>query len=113
MLPRLRTRIIDSEFEPLLPREHGLMFGAVILEDASNVFQQRKAENHDQKKRHTNHSVDQIESNRRSHRMKVATNGVPRARIPRLFRVRRRPRLLCVGIIARITYPVATAPGTD
>src|SRR5437016_13503961 len=84
MLPRLRSSIIDGQREPFLPCEHRLVFRAVILKHASNVFQQRKAENHDEKKRHANQSVDQIESNRGSHRMKVATNGIPRVRIPRL-----------------------------
>jgi len=45
--------------------------------------------------------------------MKVATNRFPRARVPR-FSVRRRPRLLCVGIVAALLtrslpLPVLTA----
>src|SRR2546425_6082262 len=82
MLPRLWSSIIDGQRQSFFPSEHGLMFGAVILEDASNVFQQRKAENHDQKECHTNQSVDQIEPDRRSHRMKVASSGVPCAGVP-------------------------------
>ena len=43
---------------PGFPRENGLVFSAVILKDAANVFQQREAKDHDQKERHSNHAID-------------------------------------------------------
>jgi len=61
MLPRLRSSIVDGEREPFLPSEHSLVFRAVILKHRVDVFQQRKAENHDQEKCNADHSVDQIE----------------------------------------------------
>src|SRR5947208_797678 len=61
MLPPLKRRIIRREIEPLFPGENGLVLSPVIFEYATDVLQKRHREDHNDKEKHPNQTIQQVE----------------------------------------------------
>src|SRR5207248_6412541 len=63
--------------------EDGLVFRAVVLEDASYVLRQREAEDHREEDSHSYDAVNEVEADVRLYGSKVAARRVICARVPR------------------------------
>src|ERR1043165_7998489 len=82
MLSLLRASVRHRQLFVSLPRVNHLVLGTGILKHSANIANQRETGDHYQEERHSNQTVDQVESYRRANRMKPRSNPRPGVSVP-------------------------------